>query len=290
MTLDQRLTRSARAVVDGLTPPAVDIDAIRARVRSNRRRTALLATGATVAALVAVGVTAVAGRDTAATDPMEPAPTPTSSPSSSGDLVQATRLEDVTVGSPLTPGRYAFAFVSEQGDAPVALVDVPAGYEASGNAFEIGSERDSPFRHFDAWTVATVATDACGEVDWVDPGPSVGDLADALAALPVWDSTQPVARTIDGHEGVYMELNAPAEVPAECQGGELLSYRDHEGGTQGIGLGKTQRLWIADVDGHRLMLVAGYFPGPEGPTPEQVDELRLMAEGATFVDAAQVAP
>ena len=125
-----------------------------------------------------------------------------------------------------------------------------------------------------------MATAPCGDADWVDPGPGVDDLADALAALPVWESTPPVARTIDGHEGVYMELNVPADVPAECQGGELLSYRDHEGGTQGIDLGKTQRLWIADVDGHRLMLVAGYFPGPEGPTPEQVDEMTRMAEGS----------
>ena len=45
-----------------------------------------------------------------------------------------------------------------------------------------------------------------------------------------------------------------------------------------------------DVDGHRLMLIAGYFPGPEGPTPKQVDEMTQMAEGATFVDADHVAP
>ena len=82
----------------------------------------------------------------------------------------------------------------------------------------------------------------------------------------------------------------PPDVPAECDG-EPRSWRDVAGSTQGVGQGKTQRLWIADVDGHRLMLVAGYFPGPEGPTPEQVDEMTRMAEGATFVDAAtQIAP
>ena len=37
------------------------------------------------------------------------------------------------------------------------------------------------------------------------------------------------------------------------------------------------------------MLIAGYFPDRGGPTPRQVDELTKMAEGATFVDADQVA-
>jgi hypothetical protein len=76
VTLDQRLTRSARHVVEGLTPPPVDVDAIRARARSNRRRTAFLASGAAVAAMIAVGATVVAGRDTAAPPPVEPGPTP----------------------------------------------------------------------------------------------------------------------------------------------------------------------------------------------------------------------
>ena len=86
-----------------------------------------------------------------------------------------------------------------------------------------------------------------------------------------------------------MELNVPADLPASCQG-EPDSWRDHDGSTQGIGPGKTQRLWIVDVDGQRLMLVAGYFPGPEGPTQRQIDEMTQMAEGATFVDADRVAP
>ena len=105
----------------------------------------------------------------------------------------------------------------------------------------------------------------------------------------MWDSTPPVPQTIAGHDGVYMELNVPASLPVECQG-QPRAWRDVNGGIQGVGEGKTQRLWIVDVDGQRLMLVAGYFPGPEGPTPAQVDEITRMAEGARFVDADQVAP
>lgn len=210
---------------------------------------------------------------------------PSSSPS--GDLVKATRLADVAPDTALTPGRYAIGFSSDQADPPMVLIDVPRGYRAGGDPYEIGTEAN--FRHFDTWTVAEVATQPCGDADWVDPGPSANDLADALAAMPVWETTEPAPRTIGGHEGVFMELNVPADLPAKCQD-DLLSWRDHSGGTQGIGTGKTQHLWIVDVDGHRLMMIAGYFPGPEGPTPRQVDEMTQMAEDATFVDADQVAP
>ena len=112
-----------------------------------------------------------------------------------------------------------------------------------------------------------MAAQPCGDADWVDPGPGVDDLAGALAALPVWESTPPEPRTIGGHEGVFMELNVPARLPARCDA--LHSWIDYHGSTQGIGEGKTQRLWIVDVDGQRLMLVAGYFPGKEGPTPQR---------------------
>jgi hypothetical protein len=214
-----------------------------------------------------------------------------SSPSSpSGDPVQAIRLAGVTADTPLQPGRYAMDVSSDQSDAPVVLIDVPAGYSGGGEGYEIGAGEDGDgFRHFGTWTVAEVAAQPCGGTRWVDPGPSVDDLAESLRALPVWESTRPAARTIGGYEGVYMELNVPAHIPAKCQG-EPLSWRDHLGGTQGIGPGKTQRLWILDVEGHRVMLIAGYFPDRGGPTPRQVDEMTQMAEGATFVDADSVAP
>lgn len=214
---------------------------------------------------------------------------PTSSPS--GEVAQATRLADVAADTALTPGRYALTVSSDQADPPMVLIDVPAGYRGGGDGYEILAEDDdgTGFRHFGTWTVAEVATRPCGDTAWVDPGPSVDDLADALAALPVWESTRPAPRTIGGHEGVFMELNVPADIPAKCLG-EPRSWRDHLLGMQGVGPGKAQRLRIVDVDGHRLMLVAGYFPGPEGPTRRQVKEMTQMAEGAAFVDADQVAP
>lgn len=228
--------------------------------------------------------------DSAAQAPAGEDSSPSSPASPSSEVVQATRLADVAADTALTPGLYAMGFSSDHANAPMALIDVPAGYRAGGDGYEITAEDDGVgFRHFDTWTVAEVAAQPCGDTAWVDPGPGVDDLADALATLPVWESTPPAPRTIGGHEGVFMELNVPDDIPAKCQG-ELVSWRDHLGGTQGIGPGKTHHLWIVDVDGHRLMLLAGYFPGAEGPTPDQVAGMTQMAEAARFVDADQVAP
>ena len=182
--------------------------------------------------------------------------------------MQATRLADVAADTALTPGRYAMGFSSDQADAPMALIDVPAGYRGGGDGYEIAAEEDGiGFRHFGTWTVAEVAAQPCGDTAWVDPGPSVDDLADALAALPVWESTQPAPRTIGGHEGVFMELNVPADIPAKCQG-EPLSWRDHLGGTQGIGPGKTQHLWIVGRRRAPPHVRRRVLPRPRGPHPQ----------------------
>ncbi|WP_377642442.1 hypothetical protein [Oryzobacter terrae] len=253
-----------------------------------------LSTPGPAAALVAVlALTLTActqdpdSRPSAAATSSSTATSPTPSPS--GTVVDATRLTKVASDdAPLAPGRYALGFSSERADPPMVVLEVPAGYLGRGDGYEISAE-EGGFRHLDTWTVAEVAARPCGGATWFDPGPTVRDLANALAALPVWESTPPTPTTIGGHEGVVMELNLPAVLPAAC-GEEPSSWRDHHGSTQGVAAGKTQRLWIVDVDGQRLMMVVGYFPGPEGPSASTIEELNRMVEGAVFVDADLVAP
>ena len=85
-----------------------------------------------------------------------------------------------------------------------------------------------------------------------------------------------------------MEFNVPADLPADCHG-EPLGWRDHLGGSQGVGPGKTQRLWIVDVDGTAWCSSPGTSLAPRGrPASRSTDD--QIAEGATFVDADQVAP
>ena len=107
-------------------------------------------------------------------------------PSPSGDLVQATRLTDVaSADTLLPPGPYAMGFSSDQADAPMVVIDVPAGYLGRGDGFEISAE-EGGFRHLDTWTVAEVAAQPCGGTAWVDPGPSVdGSVRAGVARLCV---------------------------------------------------------------------------------------------------------
>jgi hypothetical protein len=107
MSLDQRLSRAAHQLADGLNPPDVDLDAVRARARSNRRRTTSLAVVATIAAVIAViavGASVLGSRNTSAPDPANPIPSsaPTA-PSPSLDEkwpLERIRAEGSPVGEP----------------------------------------------------------------------------------------------------------------------------------------------------------------------------------------------
>lgn len=249
----------------------------------------LTATLATILVLLpACSDDQASGAEAEAATPSSSAPAPDSA-DPGADPENATRLSELAAEAPLAPGNYVLDVSSEHTDEPAVLIDVPSGYHSAGDGYEIvaNEDDDSGLRHFGTWTVDEVATRPCDvSTTWVDPGPGVDDLADALASLPVWETTRPVPTTVGGHDAVFMEFNVPAELPAACDGEVPSSWHDHVGATQGISSGKTQLLWIVDVDGRRVMLVAGYFPGPEGPTARQVRELSTMAEGATFVEAS----
>jgi hypothetical protein len=199
-------------------------------------------------------------------------------------------MSDLTEGTELVPGRYAgeFASTKRSGEGPLAVITIPAGYFAGDDASAVSTADDSPFRHLDLWTVSKVVQDPCSGPVYTDPGPTVQNLADALAALPVWKSTKPKPVTVGGYQGLVMDFNVPDPTPSGC-GDQPFHWVDDQGGSQGVGLGKRQRLWILDVAGERVMILAGWFPAEgsdpaAGVTPAQTKELVGMAETITFVE------
>lgn len=98
MTLDQRLSQAAREVADGIYPPEVDLDAVRARARSQRRTTSV-AVAATVLAVIAVGAAVVGGREPSAPDPA-PSPSPSQLEKSSPDWNPDSMTPEVVVNTP----------------------------------------------------------------------------------------------------------------------------------------------------------------------------------------------
>jgi hypothetical protein len=201
------------------------------------------------------------------------------------------RLSDWATGAALPAGRYAgeFGVSSRPDELPIALLRVPEGYVGGGSG---GVYTDAGgFRHLSLWTVSTVADGACTDaVDYRDPGPTVRDLADALTALPVWRSSVPRPTTIGGYRGLVMDFDLPDPLPAAC-GTEPEHWTDDSGGTQGVGPGKRQRLWILDVAGQRVVVLAGWFPArssdpARGVSRARARELLRMAETITFLPPA----
>jgi hypothetical protein len=291
MSIDERLRAGLHANTAVLTP-AVEEELASLGHRLHRRRQARIAVCAVVAvsavaaaALLAPGtVQSLRGTTVPSHRTSSPAPTPTP-------------MSRLTPGSAIPPGTYSGTFDTSPRPAalPRAVVRVPPGYVADGSG-ELAADTEvsgQGLRHLALWWVSEVISDPCSaSAVWRDPGPTARDLADALAALPVWESTTPRPVTIGGYDGLVMDFDVPDPIPVRC-GGMLYHWLDDIGGSQGLGPGKRQRLWILDVAGQRVVILAGWFPrgvsDPDaGTTPAQARELVRMAEGITFL-APQVA-
>ena len=86
-------------------------------------------------------------------------------------------------------------------------------------------------------------------------------------------ASEPEPVTIDGHQGLYVELTSPRDL-SNCMDPGLWDGR-------GIYVdGQVDRVWILDVDGQRLVVNAAH-----GPTssPSDIDKLSAMVESLKFV-------
>lgn len=212
---------------------------------NNIAKLGLAAAGVAVAALLGVNYLAAPNMGGPGLGDTSPSPTPT--PPS---LPQAESLD---------PGTYAIA-----GEDLSATLTVPAGW---GNLGQRGVGKGDG----DSAVVATfwpyptdltkVYSDPC---DWatstIQPqvGPTVDDLANALAAQAMRGDAVPTAVTIDGYEGKYLDMSVPLDIDfANCDGGEFRSWwgRWHQGP------GQIDRVYILDVDGVRQVFIAHHMPG-----------------------------
>ena len=144
--------------------------------------------------------------------------------------------------------------------------------------------------------VTNVVQDGCTTHAAADPpvGPTVGDMATALAALSPFILTKPPSDvTVDGFSGKHLELTVPdlavrvigddAAFTDCMDGGELkswigepLSYAFHGYSYPG----QVEEIWLLDVDGTRLMIEALWSPdSPE----EDIAELRSILDSIDIV-------
>jgi hypothetical protein len=121
--------------------------------------------------------------------------------------------------------------------------------------------------------VNDVYVDPCDEsAGLVDPGPTVADLAAALAGQPNTEATEPVDVTISGYSGVYIDYTASGG----C--GTLQRWPSIFGNREALP-GERDQVWILDVDGVRLVIDAASFAGTE---ETDLAEMRTIIESLTI--------
>jgi hypothetical protein len=165
----------------------------------------------------------------------------------------------------LKPGTYAFDFpLLHTPGKPFhdILVTLPAGW-SSFEGFAVRRLVDTPRQMaVSTWFVIDVYVNGC---QWLGPklnaGQTVDELAAVLAARPLRNATAPVAVTLGGFHGKYLEWSVPRDIQfGNCDQGMFKSWVG-DGDRYQQGPGQVDQLWMLDVDGRRIVIDATYMPG-----------------------------
>jgi hypothetical protein len=214
-----------------------------------------------VAAVVAViGGAAIAINSMNSDDDVERAP-----------AVQPTVAPTTTIAA--TTGTYIMSeFHTLGGKSDVRLTyAVPAGWKDGGFSVDKTSAAHVFFDN-----VTNIYTDSCPSV-LVDPpvGPTVDDLASAWANLPGFHATAPTDITVDGFHGKQVEFTVPDYNKTDCPDGDFKLWASGNGAWWADTPNQHNQLWILDVNGTRLVIVA--FVDPDASPQDRADLDQVLA-------------
>ena len=148
------------------------------------------------------------------------------------------------------------------------------------------------------WDVGEVARNPCHSIGHLyDPGPTVEDLAAALAAQPMRNASKPVGVTLAGYSGEYIEWSVPGDMVVSDATGfagcdvALNGFRDfvswYGNGGEGERLqqvaGQVDQLWILNVNGQRLVVDATHS---RNATPAQLEREGQLVQSLRFVPSS----
>ena len=180
-------------------------------------------------------------------------------------------------GDGLAPGTYSIVRGSLK-----ATITIPGGW---GNLDQRGVTSNDSSAVVVFWPFPAdfneVYADPCHwKTTAIEPavGPTVDDLANALAAQAMRGEAVPTAVSIDGHSGKVLEMSVPSDLDfADCDDGFFYSWagRFHQGP------GQIDRVYILDVDGTRQVFIAHHMPR---------DSEADLAEQQAIVDSIQIFP
>ena len=284
MSIDERLRGGLSANTEHLAPD-LELDLARILRRAHRRRQ-LRGVGAAVLAAAVVVVIAWLGgvhgldRATEHRGPIQHPKIGTAQPKS---------MEGID--GPIDAGSWIVPFVGrEYKSLPRAVVEVPDGYGSPGGwVVDRGADGDpSSYGDVSFWTVESVYRNSCAARATVDPGPTVRDLAGALRNQSGHRTTRARAVEVDGYSGLYLEVTLPGQEQLKgCYQSQQKIFRTDDGGAYGGNIGGTiSRLWILDVDGTRVVMVAATTPHE---TADEVAEVLAIAASTRFIDPTEPA-
>lgn len=237
---------------------------------------------------VALAVAVVSGACSSGADTTTSGPTSSRGPSTTSAARDVMEIENF---GPLAPGEY---FLDPDLD-PSTPLRVLYEVAADGWSSWIGAAKLAGPEHVGVSisTVTNVVRHGCSDHSWSDPavGPTVDDLAAALADLEPFEVTSPPAEVFAyGHRGMHLELTVP-DLPVEgagedrsftgCTDGQLKSWVaaiDIEPGDAFYGYtgpGYVEEIWILDVEGTRLMIAAERSAASH---TDDVEEMRTILD------------
>ena len=251
----------------------------------------ILAAAAVVAVVVA-GISLLPQNDAAVGGPSSASPSPGVSAGPSAAASPAASVSPAPPEFPngvtdnVAPGTYLW---SAGGATPADItLTIPAGW--SGRYGIPNKDRGGPGEvAVGDWIIANVYTDPCQwQGSLLDPpvGPTVDDLATALAAQKGRNATAPTDVMLGGYPAKRVELSIPADLdPATCDEGVIRTWvgpgEDAAPVDQTETLGEPRRMhpgqlnvaYIVDVNGERLVIDTWHMPGTSAADLAELDAI-----------------
>ena len=190
-----------------------------------------------------------------------------------------------SVGS-LDPGTYS---IDDRGitQATHFIFTVPAGW-ATGDGFVTKNADQRGEVALSTWVVTHVHADSCQHTTdtLVDVGTSPEKLVSTLLALKNRLVSQPTDVTLGGFPAKRLELSVPADLDVStCLFGAIKNWPDpgpdESGGLCCGGPGHVDVVYVVDINGKALAVVARHLPGT---SPQDLAELQ------SIVDSIRIEP
>ena len=297
MTDDRSLERAARSWIEAGPSRAPDhvVDAALLRIQTTAQERGLRApwrltdmsmsmriaagAAAAVVAVAALALTLLIDRSGPTAGGQDPSswPSTTASPAQSPGSSPAA-LQD----GPLAAGTYA---TNSAFPIPIT-VTVPDGWKGlvttAPTVAILQADGDAGEAYLGFWIVETGHGDPCNfgvRPDRV--GPTVRDLAEALAGADGFDAAGPTAVNVDGIAGEFVEISGPND---PCSDPELWLTPDGSCRCMGSAV-ERNRLWILEADGKRLVVDALDIPTSDGVSGTSASDLEELQE---IIDSIQI--